>query len=118
MRIVLAIGVSDLRLAVELLLGEEPGVAVVGSASDTQGLLALIGSIRPDTALVDYDLPDKPIADVLGEIKSDEQAPKIIVLGKDAAQRDAALTSGADAYVLKGDPPEQLLASIRQHEVH
>ena len=118
MRIVLAIGASDLRLAVELLLGEEPGVVVVGSASDTKGLLALIGSISPDATLVDYDLPGRPIADVLGEIKSSESAPKIIVLGKDAAQRGAALASGADAYVLKGNPPEQLLASIRQHEIH
>ena len=113
MQILFAIGDTDLRLSLELLLSEEPGVRIVGSASDTEGMLALVKSGCPDLVLLDWDLPGRPIQDLLGELQSLDRQLKSIVLGRRSRSKEAALRAGADVYLTKGDPPEQLLVAIR-----
>lgn len=114
MDIVLASQKHDLRLALEMLFREEPGAAVVGTASGSEGLLALIQSTPPDLVLLDWDLPGQSPAGVLAEIKSAARPPKVIVLGKDRDAEEAARAAGADVFVLIGDPPGHLLAASRQ----
>ena len=48
------------------------------------------------------------------QVKSADPIPKIIVLGKDGEARAASLAAGADAFVIKGDPPKQLLVAFDQ----
>lgn len=110
MRIVLATGVTDLRLSIELMLIEEPGIKILGGASDTDGFLALVESTSPDLTLLDWDLPGRPVEEVLSQIKLFKVQPKVIVLGRHPGLKKAVLLAGADAYVDQGDPPENLLA--------
>ena len=114
MDIVLASQEHDLRLALEMLFREQPGAYVVGTASHADALLALIQTARPDLVLLDWDLPGQPLAEVLAQVQSADCIPKIIVLSKDGEARGAALAAGADAFVIKGDPPKQLLVAFRQ----
>ena len=114
MDIVLASQEYDLRLALEMLFREEPGAAVVGTASESEGLLALIQSTHPDLVLLDCDLPGRPAVEVLAQIKSTDRPPKVILLGKDDDDEEAALVAGADVFLVKGDPPGQLLAATRE----
>ena len=114
MDIVLASQEQDLRLALEMLLREQPGAYVVGTAGHADTLLALIRSACPDLVLLDWNLPGQPLAEVLAQVQSVEPIPKIIVLSKDGEARGAALAAGADAFVIKGDPPKQLLVAIDQ----
>jgi len=114
MDILLASVQLDLRLALEMLLHEEPGIDIVGTASETEGLLALIRTTRPDLVILDYDLPGRPCAEALAKAQTADDRPAIIVMGKEARAEQAALAAGADAFVLKGTPPGQLLAAIRQ----
>jgi len=114
MDIVLASEEYDLRLALEMLFREEPGAYVVGTASHAQALLALVQTTCPDLALLDWDLPGLPPAQVLAQVQIAECQPKIIVLGKEPDARGPALAAGADAFVVKGEPPGQLLAALRQ----
>lgn len=113
MRILLAVGDTDLRLSLELLLSEEPGIRIAGSVIDTRSLLALVNSIVPDLLLLDLDLPGCPIQDALREIQTLPRQPKIIVLGRQSRSKESALQAGVDFYLTKGDPPEHLLAGIR-----
>jgi DNA-binding NarL/FixJ family response regulator len=115
MRIVLATGDTDLRLAIQLMLSEEPGLNIIGSASDCAGLIALINSNPPDLALVDWDLPGCNIEGLIHEVQSIESITKIsvMVLGK-RSTKDTALLAGADDYLVKGDPPDMLLDAFRQ----
>ena len=113
MRILLAIGDTDLRLSLELLLSEEPGIRIAGSVIDTSGLLVLAKNSCPDLVLLDWELPGGPIQAVLGEIKPLDCQPKIIVLGRRPGSKESALRAGADVYLTKGDPPEQLLVALR-----
>ena len=115
MKIVLASAQLDLRLALEILLREEPGTDIVGTASEAASLRGLLQSSRPDLVILDWDLPGyyAPIP-LLAEIKRPRRSPQIIVLGSDEGNRQEALAAGADAFVLSGDLPGDLLAAIRQ----
>jgi len=109
MRVVLALKDTDLRLSIELLLSEQPGIRILGSAIDTQGMLALVESSNPDLLLMESDLPGEAIVDVLSEMKSHKACPKIILLGKPGDRERHFLDSGADVYLLKGERPEKLV---------
>ncbi len=114
MNVVLAVRQALARLALELLLSEEPGVTVVGTASETEGLLALIRTARPDLVLVEWGLPGRPAPDVLAETQALARPIRFLVLGRDPHLKQPALQAGACAFVLVGDPPELLLAAVRQ----
>jgi DNA-binding NarL/FixJ family response regulator len=116
MKIVLASAQLDLRLALEILLREEPGTDIVGTASEAASLRALLQTSRPALVILDWDLPGyyAPIP-LLAEAKRPRPSPQVIVLGSDEGIRQEALAAGADAFVvLSGDLPGDLLAAIRQ----
>lgn len=114
MHVLLATEQPDLRLALEMLLGEEPGVVVVGGVSEAEGLLALVRITLPDLVLLDWDLPGRPLPGVLAESFALSRPPRFIVLGRDLRARQVAIDAGADAFVIKGDSPNQLLAAFRE----
>ncbi len=115
MRILLAVKRSDLRIGMEMLLDEQTGLKVIGSIADTAGLLELVKTAQPDLVVLDWDLPGKPLAGMFDKIRDNGPRPAIIVLGgKDTDTEQAALAVGADAYISKGDPPAELLATIRR----
>jgi DNA-binding NarL/FixJ family response regulator len=110
----LAVPDTDLRLSIELLLSEEPGVVIAGVASETEGLLALIASTKPDIVILDWDLPGRPAADRLIQTSLIPDQPQFIVLGSRLAAREEARQAGMTAFVVKGEPPELLLTAYRQ----
>lgn len=114
MHILLAIGQADLRLALEFLLSEQPGVTIVGETSESEGMLALITSSKPDLVIFDQGLPGRPFHDLLQEIRRLHHHPYLIVLGTDRSDEQALLAAGVDAVVIKGDPPERLLAAYQR----
>lgn len=114
MNILLATRHTDARLALELLLSEEPGICIVGTASEPEGLLALIRTTQPDLVVLDWSLPGRPAPTILAEAQRVASQLRFLVLGQDGGMRQRALDVGAHAFVLIGDPPEQLLAALRQ----
>lgn len=114
MNVVLAVRQAHTRLSLELVLCEEPGVTVVGMASEPAGLLALMRTAQPDLVLVEWELTGGRIEAVVAAARTLARPLRILVLGRDAAFRPAALTAGAWAFVLVGDPPEILLAALRR----
>ncbi len=114
MRIIIATGDTDLRLGIELALSEEPGVKIVGVASEMHGLLALVKTAAPDKVVVDWRLVGLADGEKLREIKMKNPHPQIIALGPRNRTMDEAFQAGADLYLFIGDPPEKLLTSIRK----
>jgi DNA-binding NarL/FixJ family response regulator len=115
--VLLAIRQPDLRLAIDLLLREEPGLNVVGVAREMKTLLALLRVIRPDVVLLDWALTGQPLTDVLTKICRRDDRFKTIVLGTLEDDREAILAAGVDAFVVKGESPQQLLTAIHQLEI-
>ena len=114
MRIILALKGTDLRISIELLFSEEPGLLIVGSAIDTQGMLALIDASGPDLILLDCALPGEPLLEVIKAIQTCESPPSIILLGIESDPGSDIFQVGIDHYVQKGDPPEKLVEAFRQ----
>ena len=114
MRIVIATEDSNLRIAIQLMLSEEPGINILGSASDCDGLLALVKSTLPEVVLLDWELPGCKMGDTLQHIKTIQSDPEIflIILSRKRSMKKNALEAGADAYRVIGDPPEKLLEAF------
>ena len=114
MYILLGIGNAQLRFSLEFLISQEPGVDVVGEASETEGLLALIKTSHPDLVLFELHLPGRPIDSLLAEIRRYQPAPYLMVLSPNRKDEDAILAAGVDAFLVEGDPPEEMLSAFRR----
>jgi DNA-binding NarL/FixJ family response regulator len=117
LRVLLADDQAKVRSALRFLLEQQPDIEILGEAVDATGLVDWLTAATPDMVLLDWELPGFR-TDTLVALK--ELCPFLVVIalsGQPEARR-AALRAGADAFVSKGDPPEQLLTAIdscRQH---
>jgi DNA-binding NarL/FixJ family response regulator len=116
--IVLNILIGDaqprVRFGLRLLLEQQSGWRVVGEAEDARTLLDHVQSGCPDLILLDWELPGMPAQELLAVIR--RACPRLGVIfmsGRDEL-RHPALQAGADVFVYKADPPENLLRLIRE----
>lgn len=112
MRILLADDQPKVRFALGVLLERQPGLEVMGEATDAEELLLQAEVDCPDLVLLGWELPG--LAAVGSLIALREVCPNVFVIalsGRPEA-RQAALDAGADVFVSKTDPPERLLAAI------
>jgi DNA-binding NarL/FixJ family response regulator len=112
-RVLLADQRPDIRLALAMLLNKEPGVTIVGSASETEGLLALAQSAKPDIVVLDCNLPGSPIEYVLTFLRRLNQHLKILLLCTSPKPLSPTDQANIDAVVSKQDQPEVLLEKFR-----
>lgn len=114
MRVLLAAKNHHLRISLELLVSEEPGLQVVGVVSETEGLQALLRTTHPDLVILDWELPGRQLRELLQDLRRKFVAAKFIVLGKDVEDKDNAMEAGAHAFVSMASPPEYLLNAIHR----
>ena len=112
MRILLADDQPKVRLGLRLLLEQEEWASVVGEAAEAESLLAQLGATQPDLILLDWSLQSSERPDLLPELRGCCPGLAVVVLSGQPDAKQEALDAGADAFVSKADPPEQLLAAI------
>src|SRR5512136_1289203 len=95
------------------LLDIQPDIDVVGEAPDGRAALECIERLQPDLILLDARMPGMTGAEVARIVKHRWPQIKIVVLTM-FNDRQRALEAGADAFLTKGIPPEQLLAVLRE----
>ena len=83
---------------------------MVGEAGDGRTALQGIAETRPAAVLLDLSMPDMDGLEAIPEIRKDDPDVAIIVLSGFSADRmsDPALARGADGYVEKGTPIQEL----------
>jgi DNA-binding NarL/FixJ family response regulator len=113
MRILLADEQTRVRSALQILLQQEPSVSIVGETSEAKELLAQVGATHPDLVLLDWGLPDLATIGSLPTLQTACPDLAVIVLSGRPEARLEALAAGADEFVSKVDPPEQLLLAIQ-----
>lgn len=88
---------------------------VVGHASAGNQVLELTNSLSPDVILLDLELPDSDGVTVLQQVRSIHTTIKVIVFTAfDTDERIiGAVRAGAQGYLLKGAPREELFQAIR-----
>jgi DNA-binding NarL/FixJ family response regulator len=113
MRILLADNLENERTVLKQLLKYDSELSVVGEAVDADDLLARLQKTLPDLVLLSWELPGLPAADLLDALSRLTHPIKVIVFSKHNEARRAALVAGADAFVSKDGPVEQLLNTVR-----
>ncbi len=115
MRVLIADDQPQVCSALRLLLMQEPDIAVVGEVEDVEQALERVAGQRPDLVLLDWELPGQNGDSALVELRAAWPELVVIALSGRPEARQAALAAGADAFVSKGDPPEQLLAVVDEY---
>lgn len=112
MEILLADDNPEVRSALRLLLELDPLPFCVTEISDTQGLFASLRESCPVAVLLDWELPGFQGKDALDSVYPFCPGIKVIAMSSRYEARHEALKAGADAFISKADPPEQILATL------
>jgi two-component system, NarL family, nitrate/nitrite response regulator NarL len=116
-RILIADDHPIFRDGLRRLLETEPGLKVVGEASDGADAIKLARQLRPDLLLLDLAMPRMPGLEALKELSSGEgSGPLRIILLTAAAEKHQiveALQLGARGVVLKDSATQLLMRAIR-----
>jgi DNA-binding NarL/FixJ family response regulator len=110
--ILLADDQPQVRSALRLLLEQEAQARVVGEAENARDLVERTREVHPTAILVDWELPGLSMSEGLSAVRRVYPSARIIALSSRPEVRQTALEAGADGFVCKGDPPEQLLAVL------
>ena|ERR1700740_425073 len=106
------------REGLSAILDRQPDMEVVAEASN--GLEAVELHLRhlPDITLLDLRMPDLDGAATVSKIRSQVPDAKIIIMSAYEGEEELcdAILAGAEGYVSKASPRQQLLACI--HEVY
>jgi DNA-binding NarL/FixJ family response regulator len=111
------------RQGLQALLAAWPQIEVLGAAANGVEAVQLVEKCRPDVALIDIPMPAPARSGADGTdgleaihlIKSQWPQVRIVVLAMYAGHWPAALAAGADAFLLKGYPAQDLLDAIANH---
>jgi DNA-binding NarL/FixJ family response regulator len=106
----------ELRELIRLGVEEDPGFEIVGEAGDGRSALEGIVKTQPAAVLLDLSMPDMDGFQAIPQIREDTPDVAIIVLSGFAIDRmgEPVLERGADAYVEKGTPIQELRETIRE----
>jgi len=103
------------RAGFRLLLADEPDIEVVAEAGN--GLEAVTEAARcdPDVVLMDIRMPELDGLEATRRILAADPESRILILTTFDLDEYVyrALQAGASGFVLKDDPPEQLIAAVR-----
>ncbi len=117
-KLILVVVVDDhtlMRQGLVGLLGDEPGIEVVGQAGDASSARDVIEACDPHVVLMDIGLPGMSGLELAGELT--QSAPSLAVLMVTMHDRDdylfQALRAGAAGYVLKGADVRELVDAVR-----
>lgn len=91
------------RLGIQMLLDDEPGIEVIASAGSYDEGLEAAARLAPDIAVIDYHLPGRDGLSLTQRLVSMVSRPRVLIFSAYADQRLelAALLAGADAVLGK-----------------
>jgi len=116
MRVLLVDDERLVRAGFRMILKTEPGIDIVGEASDGAEAIEQTRSLRPDVVLMDIRMPRMDGLQATRSILSGpEPRPRVVVLTTFDLDEYVyeALRAGASGFLLKDAPEDQLIAAIR-----
>jgi DNA-binding NarL/FixJ family response regulator len=114
-RVLVADDQSMVRAGFRMLLSGETDIEVVAEASNGLEAVAQAARFHPTVVLMDIRMPQLDGLEATRRILAVDDNARILILTTFDLDEYVykALRSGASGFVLKDDPPEQLLAAIR-----
>jgi DNA-binding NarL/FixJ family response regulator len=114
-RVLVADDQSMVRAGFRMLLSGERDIEVVAEASDGLEAIDKAHRFHPTVVLMDIRMPELDGLEATRRILATNNGARILILTTFDLDEYVyeALRAGASGFVLKDDPPEQLLAAIR-----
>jgi two-component system, NarL family, response regulator NreC len=114
-RVLIADDHGIVRRGIRTLLESEPGVEIVGEASDGREALRLCQTLRPDIAILDIAMPQLNGIEVTAQASKHDPKLKVIILSMyaDETYIIRALIAGARSYLMKEATEDDLLPALR-----
>ncbi|MED5015925.1 response regulator transcription factor [Paenibacillus chibensis] len=112
-RIVIA---EDQRMvlgALASLVNLEEDMQVVGQASNGEDAVKLVRELKPDICIMDIEMPGKSGLEAAEELKGSGCKVMILTTFARFGYFERAIKAGANGYLLKDSPSEELAESIR-----
>ena len=113
-RVYVADALPEERSALRLML-LDLNMEVIGEAAEWATTLAQVPVCRTDLLLIDWGLLPRPTPSMaLGDLRAVCPAALVIILiSHSDAREQAALSSGADAFISKSETPERVAERLR-----
>ncbi len=106
------------RQGIRTLLSAEPDLEVIGEAANAADAISTARQFHPDVVLMDIGMPGMSSFEGARQIRKDRPETRVVFLSMydDEDYLSESLAIGANGYLLKDSPAEQLVMAIR--EVH
>ncbi|MFD3913852.1 response regulator [Streptomyces sp. NPDC058603] len=103
------------RMALRLVIGDEPDLTVVGEAADGDAALTVVAEQRPDVVLMDVRMPGRDGLSATRELLTRPAPPRVLMLTTFDSDDLVlgALRAGAVGFVLKDSRPQRILDAVR-----
>ncbi len=114
-RVLVADDQSMVRAGFRMLLADETDIDVVAEAGTGREAVHQAASFKPNVVLMDIRMPELDGLQATREILAADADARILILTTFDLDEYIyeALSAGASGFVLKDEPPEQLIAAIR-----
>jgi DNA-binding NarL/FixJ family response regulator len=114
-RVLVADDQSMVRAGFRMLLGGEPDIDVVAEASNGLEAVQQAARFNPTVVLMDIRMPEVDGLEATRRILEADRAARVLILTTFDLDEYVyeALRAGASGFVLKDNPPEQLIAAVR-----
>jgi DNA-binding NarL/FixJ family response regulator len=105
-----------MRRGLRMLIEAQPGLSVVGEATDRDAAILSAACEQPDIILLDLDLGDQSGLDILPELRIAAKGARVIVLTgvRDQVEHRQAVRLGAAGMVLKEQAVDTLVKAIER----
>ncbi len=115
-RVVMVDDHAALRLGLRHMLGAEPDLEVVADVGTLREAREALRAHKPDLLVLDLGLGDEFSLGWLPRLREDSPETRILVLSAHSEQlyAERVLRAGAQAYMMKTAPLEELLKAIRR----
>jgi two-component system NarL family response regulator len=103
------------RRGLAMVLTGEPGIELVGQASDGAEAVRMAGEALPDVVLMDIRMPKVTGIEAARQVRQVAPSAKIVMLTASDAEGDRveAIRAGATGYLLKDMPLDEVAGAVR-----
>jgi len=109
--------ITDDRLAsrkgLRALMLTQPDIQVIGEASNGEKAIQFIRENKPDVVIMDAFMPKMNGLEATRFIKKKWKNIRVVILTLHDDIREEAIAAGADAFLVKGCSPDQLIKEIK-----
>ncbi|MEU8544288.1 response regulator transcription factor [Streptomyces sp. NPDC048717] len=104
-----------IRMGLRMVVDSQPDLTVVGEAADGDAAIAGVAALRPDLVLMDVRMPGRDGIAATAHLCARPDAPRILVVTTFDLDEYAyaALRAGANGFLVKDAPAEEILVTVR-----